>query len=1238
MDNTPNRDRVRLLHWNINGVRNKSAILHATANEENLDIILLQETLLPSSGSFSFSGYNTFSLPRTDTDRGLLILVKNTIPCSLVSTPIDCGDNVEVQAVKIHLADTTLTCYNIYRHMNGTLNLGELFTQASSEPTFICGDFNAHHPILSSPSHTNEDGEHLAGILEEYPEMALLNNGQATHIAGGRLDLTFLPSALRDRAQWMVHPNLTSDHFAILTTLHLPQLPPPPPPPPKWDQDRANWPQFQNHLSQWHSTYTPPLDADLLWRDLKKAFHEAANASVPLTRAAKSNYADAWYYCSRVKELKHRLNRVRKIHKKRPTTENKNQLREVSQSVHKEIQKIRTAKWLEWCAQLNQYTSLREIWHWLGRATGKHKSKQPTHPNPTAEAETLARHFANRSATQQLPQETQNTQTLLNPTRWQAINQACQEPDSTDLPYSTMELHAVHHKGRDTAPGADRITYTMISQMGQAGEKAFLHLLNTTHAQHTRPREWNQQDTQPIPKPKDKGSYRPIALLSCLEKTAEKMVLNRLKWKTGPLHPNLYAYTDKVGTTECITDVLSFINSSGAIAVFIDLEKAFELASPAAILHSLTLKGTKGHILAWVKNYTLNREARVRFQGEHSTFHTFENGTPQGGILSPFLFNILMENILQIQLPEGVQIFIYADDICVVSRGINKVAKMQRTLNSIARKCNELGLKINSTKTVAMAIKSTTPSNNLQLLGQPINWVKETMYLGVIIDSNLSFNPQIKLLKSKAKLRLAPMKNMATTQKGVGYNILHTYYEATTRSLLDYAAPTLTNLSDKQIQTLEPLQNNAMRLMLGAPMWTRICNLQMETNLPPLQSRIVVRNTTISAKALLSNRDSTFQKRLIQELNRHPDLPTPKTYMGQIGQQIRATGLSHCLSKLKQDKHHLNYTQPPPWSVNPIKFTRASLPTAKQNCSPQTLQAAALNAISAVQTPNSITFYTDGSVDPTSHRAGAAIYANQYQAAWRLSDNCSTLETELTAIKQALSFSLQNEHGPVIIHTDSLSASQALQKPQPKENIHLLTSVLALAQQHQAQGRPITINWIPSHCGIPGNDKADELAKSALISPTINCHLQQGLSQIKSSTKLYSRQQLTAHFRHWVNQLSPSATWYEKATNLIPHPIQPHINRQLAVIIHRLRLGYRCCWEIVENSTRPCQHCSTDTNEPLLHYLLECPTTQPLRSTETITFPTNHPNARAHAASLVCKIVDSFETHTHTLMTHPPPR
>ena len=250
--------------------------------------------------------------------------------------------------------------------------------------------------------------------------------------------------------------------------------------------------------------------------------------------------------------------------------------------------------------------------------------------------------------------------------------------DEADVQYTLMELRNSYKKGKDTAPGWDKITYTMIRNLGLTGEVALLRLINQTHTEQQQPRAWNLQDTQPIPKPKDPQNPGPIAFTSCLGKTAEKMILERLKHRVGPLHPHLYAYQEGVGTTECITDVLNCINNRPALVASLDFEKAFELANPAAILISLVRKGIKGHILAWNKNYLMNRQARVRFQGTLSTYKDLENGTPQGGILSPYLFSLLMENLLNLQLPRNVDIFIFADDVCVVVRGFIKCKLCKR--------------------------------------------------------------------------------------------------------------------------------------------------------------------------------------------------------------------------------------------------------------------------------------------------------------------------------------------------------------------------------------------------------------------------------------------------------------------------------------------------------------------------------------------------------------------------------
>ena len=196
------------------------------------------------------------------------------------------------------------------------------------------------------------------------------------------MDLSFISLPLRHLATWNVHPTLTSDHFAVSLQLQTPQFPPMPPPPPKWNQDLANWVTFQRELEAWGAHYSPPDDIDLLETDLQEAIHRAANSSMPLRRPGKYTYKESWYYCPEVRELKARLNRVRKIFRRRRTPENLELLQTVSADVNNKLTVIRNEKWLEWCAKISQYTSLADIWRWLKRVGGKYSASQPIHPNP----------------------------------------------------------------------------------------------------------------------------------------------------------------------------------------------------------------------------------------------------------------------------------------------------------------------------------------------------------------------------------------------------------------------------------------------------------------------------------------------------------------------------------------------------------------------------------------------------------------------------------------------------------------------------------------------------------------------------------------------------------------------------------------------------------------------------------------------------------------------------------------
>ena len=272
--------------------------------------------------------------------------------------------------------------------------------------------------------------------------------------------------------------------------------------------------------------------------------------------------------------------------------------------------------------------------------------------------------------------------------------------------------------------------------------------------------------------------------------------------------------------------------------------------------------------------------------------------------------------------------------------------------------------------------------------------------------------------------------------------------------------------------------------------------------------------------------------------------------------------MTNALQSLQPDAVDPNH-RIPPWESSIARFDFTSFPTSKNDCTSQALLRAAAEAIRLSEEPGCTSFYTDSTVDPDTFTSGSAVFSTVFTASWRTSNGASTMQTELGVILQALNLSLENGEGLVSIHTDSKSTVQALQKAKCKENKTLISSVKWLLYQHKISNRTVTLNWIPSHIAIEGIENADELTKSTKFIDRVQYTIQPSLQQVKSLLKNPVHEALVQDIHFWVNQESPSATWYKITTKLKPPPINKYAPRHLAVIMHRLRLGYKANWEIV---------------------------------------------------------------------------
>ena len=138
------------------------------------------------------------------------------------------------------------------------------------------------------------------------------------------------------------------------------------------------------------------------------------------------------------------------------------------------------------------------------------------------------------------------------------------------------------------------------------------------------------------------------------------------------------------------------------LGVFLDLEKAFDMVSREGIIEQLSKMGVKGKPLEWIHNF-LQDSIQVRVGSALSEPVVVENDTPQGSVLSPLLFIIMMNAIPN---PcKGVELSMYADDIALWTTGTSSRAMtthMQKQLNKTAKFLSANGFKISASKSQAV--------------------------------------------------------------------------------------------------------------------------------------------------------------------------------------------------------------------------------------------------------------------------------------------------------------------------------------------------------------------------------------------------------------------------------------------------------------------------------------------------------------------------------------------------------
>ena len=220
-------------------------------------------------------------------------------------------------------------------------------------------------------------------------------------------------------------------------------------------------------------------------------------------------------------------------------------------------------------------------------------------------------------------------------------------------------------------------------------------------------------------------------------------------------------------TASClfIENIKHLIDKGGVVgAVFLDLKKAFDTVNHKVLLTKLYTFNFSEDAVKWVETYLSDRSQSVRVHNIQSKSLNLSTGVPQDSNLGPLFFALYI-NELPTVCPE-VNVLMYVDDGVIYVYGKTKAevaAILTKAMTKVTTWLEQCCLQLNVSKTVSMFFtktQSSTDNPHITVSGENLQVVNEFKYLGVWMDSNLSFNTHVQKISNRVKFNLAKFRSI----------------------------------------------------------------------------------------------------------------------------------------------------------------------------------------------------------------------------------------------------------------------------------------------------------------------------------------------------------------------------------------------------------------------------------------------------------------------------------------------
>ena len=796
---------MSILQWNICGYRSKYPELKKLLTDLSPACVCLQETMLGQFTPTPPNSYTIITSPNHEPIPGQVLAF--LIHTSIAFTPVQITTELQVQTIRAHLSKPTTIC-NIYLNPNQQTNrqsIENIILQLE-EPFIMLGDFNAKHTLWGDDSDDPRGRTIEAIILDN--NISILNTGQPTnfHTQTASLhavDISLCSPQLLTGLRWSTLEDLHgSDHFPILIenieNNHLPHKPV------KFNIKKAKWTDFKDNTLFLQNNYNMGLNDR--YKNLIAHIQTAANICIPKTSSNTRTKRTPWWngYCTQLcNERKQALRKYQRT--KLPADRQLYQRARARAQYHIKI--IKRESWKQYLSTININTPMSKVWTKIRKMTGKYPISHPPTLKINNElltdtaitSQTLAEHFSSVSSNNHYSEIFNRNRSIIEQTAIDFTSPPANQIEEYNQPISINELNLALKSCSDSAPGEDQITYSMLKNLYPTAHNEVLKIMSKIWLNGLFPDDWRKAIVLSFPKPgknpQETTSYRPIALTSSICKLMEKIVnvrLIRTLEEYNIISEFQFGFRKHRSTIDALlrlqTDILeSFTRKEHLIAVFFDIEKAYDTAWRYHILKVIHQAGLRGHLPIFIQNFLEQRLFKTKIANSTSTLVPQEQGVPQGSVLSCSLFLLAINDILN-NIPTNVKAALYVDDLVIYTSSMHIPSierRLQNTIVRIEKWTSDNGFRFSSQKTIAVHFhrkRGIQREPIIHLYNNPIRFQSTATYLGMKFDQRLRWKEHIDHIKTKCTKSLDIIKCLSKTRWGSDRDMLMRLYRSLIRS------------------------------------------------------------------------------------------------------------------------------------------------------------------------------------------------------------------------------------------------------------------------------------------------------------------------------------------------------------------------------------------------------------------------------------------------------------------------